>query len=205
MHFNILSPPLLTYLAYSTMPDSLEAAKHLSRISTLPLLNTSQGKTPTPSSNLSDILTLPTPLPYGFSVPNTQIYLRLGFGLPRHRLDPLSLGGLIAFIQHEIIEGINRDGEDAFPGLNIVEDEQKFGWTLGYGFHFEMHNLKGSGKYIKWEQVKNVVEGLRLYLMVGERYYATMFNFWDGVRWGRMPLGYGGFVIDVVRKVEMTE
>ena len=196
MHFNILSPPLLTYLAYSTMADPSEAAKPLTRSSTLPLLNNSQGKTPTVLSNLSDVLNLPTPLPYGFLVPNTQIYLRLGFGLPRHHLDPLSLGGLIAFIQHAIIEGIERDGEDAFPGLNIVENRQNFGWTLGDGFHFEMHNIKGSGTFFTWEQLKDVVEGLRLYLMVGERYYATMFSFWDGEKWWwRMPLGGGGFVI----------
>ena len=60
-----------------------------------------------------------------------------------------------------------------------------------------MHNVKGTGVFFTWGQLKDVVEGLRLFLMVGERYYATAFNFWVGSQWWwRMPLGGGGVWID---------
>lgn len=193
-----LSPLLLlTFLVCRAVADPLVAAKSPAKNLHLPLLNISQGYQATPTSNLSDVLTLPTPLVYGFSVPNTEIYLRLGFGLPRHRLDPMSLGGLVAIMQHAIVEGIGRDGEDAYPGLDMIADRQRFGWTLGDGFHFYIRNVERSGRYFTWEQVKNVVEGLRLFLIVGERYYATAFSFRDGPgSWWMMSLGFGGFVID---------
>ena len=154
----------------------------------------------TPISLISDSETLSTPLPYSFFVPNTETYLRLGFGLVRHRLDPTSLGGLIAIMQHETLRGINRYGEDAYPGLNIVTEEQRFGWTLGDGFHFEIHSVRFSGIFFTWRQLGNVVEGLRLFLVVGERPFATRFRFWDGLGWSsRRRLGGGAFVVDEER------
>lgn len=109
-------------------------------------------------------------------------------------------------MQHSIREGIIRDGGDAFPGLNMVEEEQRFGWGLDYGFHFEMHSIRESGRFFTWEEVWDVVEGLRLYLVVGERCFATVFNFWDGGRWWwRVPLGGGGFVVDGEGKGEVVE
>lgn len=190
-------PRLLTFLACTAVAESLVATRPPAKNLYLPSNNISRVYDPAPFSNISVLLSLPTPLPYGFSVPNTDIYLRLGFGLPRHRLDPMSLGGLIAVMQHAIVEGIERDGEDAYPGLDMIADEQRFGWTLGDGFHFRILSFRGTGIYFTWEQVKNVVEGLRLFLIVGERYYSTTFNFWDGPGWWwKTPLGFGGFKTD---------
>ena len=148
-------------------------------------------------SRIPDNETLSIPLPYSFSVPNTETYLRLGFGLVRRRLDPMSLGGLIALIQDEIVRGIETFGEDAFPGLNVVAATQQFGWSLGDGFHFEVYNVMFSGTFFTWRQLGHVVEGLRLFLVVGRRPFATEFRFWDGPReWWRTRLGGGAFVVD---------
>lgn len=203
MLFVILPLLLLTSLACSTGADSLGATQPLSQNLDRPLLNVSQVQNVIPTSNLSDVLTLPIPLPYGFSVPGTQTHLRLGFGLPRHRLDPMSMAGLIAVIQHAIVEGIDRDGEEAYPGLDMIADRQKFGWTLGDGFYFVIRSTKNTGRYFTWGQLRNVVEGLRLFLIVGERCYATVFNFWDGPGWWwKNPLGSGGFGVEKDGEVE---
>lgn len=196
----LLNTSSLSLLTCLTGADFSGATKLPTKTLDLPLLNTSQAYNAAPSSNSFDILTLPTPHPYGFHVPNTQIYLRIGFGLPRHHLDPMTMGGLMAVVQHVIIEGINENGEEAFPATNIFLGEQIFEWTLGDGYYFQTRNLK-TGTFFTWGQLKNVVEGLRLFLIVGERYYATDFSFWDGPGWWRRrPLGFGGLWLDMNRK-----
>ena len=199
MLLNTSSLSLLTCLAGADFP---EATKLLTKTLDLLSHNTSQTYNATPTSDSSEILTLLTPLTYGFHVPNTQIYLRLGFGLPRHHLDPMTMGGLIAVVQHVIVEGIDEDGEEAFPATNIFLGQQTFEWTPGDGFYFQTHNVN-TGTFFTWGQLKNVVEGLRLFLIVGERYYGTAFTFWDGPGWWRRrPLGVGGLWLDINRKEE---
>ena len=91
-----------------------------------------------------------------------------------------------------------RDGEDAFPGLGAgFGGNQAYGRGLGDGFSFEVWNVRNSGRYFTWGQVGNVVEGLKLFLLEGERCYLTAFNFWDGPGWWRRnPLGHGGIVVE---------
>ena len=197
--------PLLTCIAFSTVADTFGAANLPTKGLDLPLLMNLQSYNTTPTSNSSNISTWPTPLPYGFSVPNTQTYLRLGFGLPRHRLDPMSMGGLIAVIQHAIVEGIEEDGEEHLPNIDPLSGLQRFDWTLGDGFYFQIMNILGTGRYFTWGQMKDVVEGLRLYLMIGKKYYATAFSFWVGPGWWRrLPLGAGGLWVDRDRKEEIA-
>lgn len=192
MLFNVSPLLLFTSLACSAVADSSVPAKSSIESSDLPLLNIPQVYNVTPISNISEVRTLPIPLPYGFSVPNTEVHLRLGFGLPRHRLNPMDMSGLIAVIQHIISEGIENHGEGAYPGVNFFGGSQKFRYTLGDGIDFLVWNVRHSGEYFTWGQLQNVVEGLRLYLVVGERYYATAFNFWDGPgRWRHPNLGGG--------------
>ena len=92
MLFTIVSNAILMYLLTSALAKFLTAVKHATNISGLTSLNNSRVHGAPLTSNLSDTLTAHTLLPYGFSVPNTQTYLRLGFGLRRHRLDPMSMG-----------------------------------------------------------------------------------------------------------------
>lgn len=90
-------------------------------------------------------------------------------------------------MQDAIAEGIESDGEDAFPSLNPFLQELRFGWMLGDGFYLVICNLERSGTFFNWRQLSNVVEGLRLFLVVGERPFATKFKFWDGPgRWRRV-------------------
>ena len=188
---------VLGFPACGSRAASLVAAGPRPKNSGSVLLKTSQFYNATPISLISHNETVPIPLPYSFFVPNTETYLRLGFGLVRHRLDPLSLGGLIAFIQDEIVRGIDRYGEDAYPALNIVTEEQRFAWTLGDGFRFQIHSARSSGLFFTWRQLGNVVEGLRLFLVVGERPFATRFRFWDGPGWSsKRRLGGGAIVVD---------
>lgn len=185
---------LLTCVARKGVADSLDAANLPTETLAPTLLNISRVYNTTLALNSSGTLSLHTLLPYGFHVPNSQIYLRLGFGHPRHRLDPMSMAGLIAIIQHGIVEGIEGQGEDECPGIDWIHNRQRFVWRLDYGFYFEIHNVSGSGRYFTWGQLKDVVEGLRLYLVVGERSYSTKFHFWDG--WWRSRLGGGGFIVE---------
>lgn len=187
---------LLTSPARCSVDGSLVATTPPPKSLVPLLLNNTPIYSALPVLNVSDSQTLAIVYPYSFSVPNTQIFLRLGFGLVRHRLDPMSLAGLIAVMEFEVVEGIDRDGEDAYPGLNIVIDEQRFGWTLYEGFHFEVYSVRDSGRFFTWGQLSHVVEGLRLFLVVGERPFATKFKFWDGPGRWRRELGGGAFVVD---------
>ena len=143
-------------------------------------------------------------LPYGFAVPNTQTYLRLGFGLPRKRLDPMGMGGLIAVVQYEIEMSIEREGADFHPWINYLE-QQMFTYTLGDGFSLILHSTELPGRYFTLQQAANVVEGLRLFSIVGEKFYATEFNFWDGPGRFRLVLGGGGIVVDGNGVEELAE
>lgn len=196
---------LLRHPACGSMATSLVAAGPQAKNTSPALLRNPQLSNTTTISLIPDNETLPMVLPYSFSVPNTRTYLRLGFGLVRHRLDPLSLGGLIAYVQDQIVEGINEHGEDSYPGLNIATEEQRFGWALGDGFHFEIHSVRYSGRYFTWRQLRNMVEGLRLFLVVGERPFATRFLFWDGPRAWRWRMGGGGIVVDGAGVGETSE
>lgn len=170
----MLSTAIFISLLSSAAANSLAAAKHPCNISDLTLLNNLRVYEASLTLNISNTLSSRTLLPYGFSVPNTQTYLRLGFGYPRHRLDLMSMGGLIAVIQHDIAEAIEIEGEDAFPGLD-PDQRQRLGYTLGDGFYLVMRSVKGSQIFFTWRQLSNVVEGLRLFLIVGERNYCTTF------------------------------
>ena len=109
----------------------------------------------------------------------------------------MSMDGLIAEIQQEITDGIEDEGEDAFPGLNIGH-RQSLAYTLGDGFSLVIRSVKGLQRRFTWRQLSNVVEQLRLFLIVGERNYCTKFHFWNGRwRWMGKHLGKGEIVLDI--------
>ena len=108
----------------------------------------------------------------------------------------MSMGGLIAVVQDDIARAIEVEGEDAVPGLDIVH-RQRLAYSLGDGFYLVMRNVEGSQRFFNWRQVSNVVEGLRLFLIVGERNYCTQFRFWDEPGpWREEELGVGGVVLE---------
>ena len=196
MLFVILSLLLLKSPIAITDASPVGTADPPSKGSELSLLNTSNVNNVTLSTNFSDAPTLPTPLPYGFHVPGTETYLRLGFGLPRRRLDPMSLTGLIAVVQHIILEGIRDEGADAEAGVDPIFVNQRLKWTLGDGFHLKIYSVPPAGAFFTWGQLENVLRGLKLYLIDGGRYYAVVFNFWDGpMSWWNPPLGSGAIAL----------
>lgn len=192
---------LLTSIAYKCVADPFEAINPPIGTVALPPLNNSRAYNATPVMTSFGPLTAPTVLPYRFHVPNTQTYLRLGFGFRRHRLNPFALRELIGYIQHCINESIEVDGEHAYPPIDLAQSQQLYLWTLGAGIYIVIENVKGSGRYFTWGQLKNVVEGLRLFLIEGQRYYKTAFTFWDG-RWQPL-LGEGRFILEPDRDDEV--
>ncbi len=121
----------------------------------------------------------PIPLPYFFSVPNSQIILNIGFGWRRRPLDPMDMRGLIAVAQHEISEVLEEIGPGHLYPISVATGQQWYDCDLGYGIELWVQNLKG-GRYFLWDDLSDVVEGLRSYLIVGERFRRTYFQFWRG-------------------------
>jgi len=114
-------------------------------------------------------------LPYKFHVPNTGTYLHLGFGFRRRSLDPMAMGGLIAVVQDLIDRAIEEAGPQVVYPPTIA-GWQYFHYDLGDGLILSVWNLQ-AGRYWTWGTFKNVVEGLRQYLIVGEKFRRTYFNF----------------------------
>ena len=184
----VLSLPLLSSLIAITKASPVSTPAPSSKDLELSLFNTSNVTLATNST----ALTLPSFLPYSFAVPDTETFLRLGFGMRRHRLDPLSLGGLIASVQDTIVQGIRIGGENLCPGVDPIFRYQELDYSLGDGFHFEVYTDIPAPEFFTWGELKNVVRGLELYLVQGQRPYATVFSFWDGPRsWHTRPLGHG--------------
>ena len=192
MLFVLLSLLLLNSLTAITNASPVSTAALSSKDLELSLFNTSNPNPLTLAPN-STALTLATFLPYSFSVPGTETFLRLGFGLHRHRLDPLSLGGLIASVEDLVALAIRRDGPNLCPGVDPIFRYQQLEYSLGDGFHFEMYTDIPAPEFFTWGEIKNVVKGLELYLVQGQRPYVTSFSFWDGPRTLlTRPLGHGG-------------
>ena len=187
----LLSLLLLRSLIAITKASPVLSAAPSSKDADLSLFNTSNPNNLTLAAN-SNALTLPSLLPYSFHVPNTRTFLRLGFGIIRRRLDPLSLGGLIASVEDLVVQGIRDDGEDMCPGVDPIFRYQELEYSLGDGFHFEVYTDIPAPEFFTWGEIKNVVKGLELFLVQGQRPYATAFSFWDGPRGlFTRPLGHG--------------
>ena len=205
MLFVALSLLLLRSLIAITEASPVSTAAPSSKDSELSLFNTSHFNNETLGTNINP-LTLPSVLPYSFAVPGTQTFLRLGFGVRRHRLDPLSLGGLIAAVDDLIVQGIRRDGGDWEPGVDPIFRYQELEYSLGDGFHWDVYTDIPAPGFVSWGQLKNVVKGLELYLVQGERPYTTVFSFWDGPRsWITPPLGHGAIALGNEPRVESAD
>ena len=122
------------------------------------------------------------PFPHRFRVPGTDTVLHLGFGM-RRSLDPLHVRSLIAVAEDYIDEEIENlphipGFEPLYPaagGLN-----QLFYKTLGDGIVLMVRNNVEAGKMFTWEELRDVVVGLRLYLVDGRRFWQTRFKFYSG-------------------------
>jgi hypothetical protein len=122
-------------------------------------------------ANVTDIAFLP----YKFHVPDTRIYLHLGFGLRRRPLDPVKMGSLIAVAEDFVNQGVEAVGrQSTYPPT--VDGWQRFAYDLGDGIELWVENL-APGLFWRWGSLKDVLEGMRLYLIEGMRFRRTYLNF----------------------------
>ena len=120
----------------------------------------------------------PAFLPHKFKVPNTSTTIYLGFGILYKSLDPISLGILLAVTEGFIAQQIENQGAaTAFPihGLGT----QYFHKSLGDGVQMEVWNLDVQSHFT-WGMLKNVIDGLQLYLVEERRYRQCWFEFHNG-------------------------
>ena len=83
------------------------------------------------------------------------------------------------------------------PGLEIlypIEDfvYQSFHKTLGDGIGILVENYWRAGKFFAWDDLRDVLLGLRLYLVEGRRFWQTEFKFYYGVEAPGMTTVYSG-------------
>jgi hypothetical protein len=153
----------------------------------LSLENASQISNTSVATNPSD----PRIFPYSFHVPYSDITLFLGFGvLKRQPLDGIEMRRLILSAQERVRECIRRLGPD---GLVPIAPDKTQDWTYwmkgGNGpleIGIESWEVDAQRK-ITWGQVAVVLEGLRLYLIDGKRFWVTSLNFMEGNRWSLRP------------------
>lgn len=114
-------------------------------------------------------------LPNKFHVPNTRTYLRLGFGFPRRSLDRMKMGTLIAVAGDSVDLIIEEEGRQGLypPSVTGI---QEFVFDIGNGLELRIYNSQ-LGLYWTFGTLRDVIEGLRLYLIVGERFRRTYFTF----------------------------
>lgn len=123
------------------------------------------------SANVSDMALLP----YKFHDPNTRTYLRLGFGLRRRSLDPMDMGALIAVAGDFVDLSIEEVGPQAVYPLSAT-GLQDFIYDIGNGVKLRIWN-SNLGIHWTWGILRDVLNGLRVFLIVGERFQRTYFNF----------------------------
>ena len=102
----------------------------------------------------------------------------------RRSLDPSHTRSLIAVAEDYIDEEIE-NLPPAIPGFEPLYPPeggyyQSFSKTLGDGIVLMVRNNDEAGKLFTWEELRDVVVGLRLYLVNGGRFWQTEFKFYNG-------------------------
>lgn len=131
-----------------------------------------------PTDNTTTFDNLTIFLPYRIRVPSTRTVLRLGFGLPRKKIDAEALLSLLRLSDAVIQEGIDQFGRHTlYPqGPHLLQLYSQ----LGFGIEIRIHDIRETPHLFTWQNLKETVEGLRLYLVEGKRFYETHFMFWNG-------------------------
>ena len=128
-----------------------------------------------------------------FHVPSTAIYLHIRFPRTHARRHPLSqhsIGGILALANDTIYQHITDEGAGAFVDwLNPEGTRQQFVEVLSNEVVFGFLGLI-DGPRFTWGQLRDVVRGLYLYLVVGRRFWETDFQVTEGSRFaGLFGLG----------------
>lgn len=146
------------------------------------------------STSISRPLQWNVRFPYRIRVPNTPTVVRLGFDEPRRRLDPDEWRSFLNFVQGTIKLYIEEHGgATIYPLNNFHEQIIEETWP---GMDLE---IVGSILVppFTYQELWEVLQGLRIFMVDGGRNYQARFNFWSGVGpypdWGT-PEGEGRVV-----------
>lgn len=154
-------------VAFTTLPDTTPFLLS----SNTPLNNTTEANNDTSPTPLTDLAYLP----HKFHVPNTDTYLRLGFGILRRPLDPMNMGSLLLLADDWIDQQIGGLGRVAiYPPMG--DGRQEFTYEIGDGIGLSIWNFR-KWDYWTWGVLKDVVEGLRIWLIEEGRERRCYFNF----------------------------
>lgn len=180
MAFGLL---LLCYLSLASLTALVPAPNTSTpRLPTGEIITSESLKDSTPPSlSNSSALVDNFLLPYRFKVPDTNILLRLGFGI-RRSLDRNHMRSLIAVAEEHIDEQIAAlppappDSQHVYP---VAQGRyQTFYKSLGDGIRLLIGNNYQIGKLFTWDELEDVVIGLRMYLVDGDRFWQTGFGFY---------------------------
>lgn len=129
-----------------------------------------------------------------FDVPHSNIHFQFSFPTTNigeyEPINPIELRSLLLVAQFTVNERIGISGRGAIEQYPIDPQEayrQTFGDTLGDGFELSITNMIGF--YFTWGMLRDVLEGLMLYLVVGKRPYLVSFDFWDVPRGQKTTFG----------------
>ena len=128
-----------------------------------------------------------------FHIPSTNLYLHVRFprtNAHRHPLSQYFIGGVLALANDTLNQYISEDGADALVDwLNPEGTRQQFVEVLSNEVVFGFLGLTG-GPTITWGQVRDVVTGLYLYMVVGRRFWEAEFQVTQGSRFAGL-IGVG--------------
>ena len=130
-------------------------------------------------------------LPYYFAVPDTNIVLRLGFGIRRRALDPMDLRSMLVVAADQVQEQITIHGAQGwYP--HLANDQQKYVFELGGdGIRLSIVSLDYPFGLFDWGDLRDVLLGLKLYLVDGNRPRQTYFKFYENFGGLGHPVGAG--------------
>lgn len=148
-------------------------------------LNPLNSSTPTAPASLIPIpktittsLTTNPWLPHRYRVPTTNTVLRLSYGLFRHRIDLLDLQSLIHLAKGTV--EINFDAHGGNTVYPLDANGRQIFAQLGFGIQLRIENIAPQPLFT-YRMLYEVVEGLRLFLVVGKRNWEVWFKVWNGL------------------------
>jgi len=174
-----------------TLPNTPLLTLPLSSNATQPLDLLLPSQPPNKPNPSNTSLTKPQ-IPMGdFRVPNSNIQLAFSHPVPWHNLDRNHMRELILLAGKDVQCSIDSNptvGPDTVF-TNLDGGRQEFYCDVGDGI--DLFVLSGGkwngGGYFTWGQLRDVLEGLRRFLVEGNRFYECYFMFWDGPPGLRRP------------------
>ena len=130
-------------------------------------------------------------LPYYFAVPDSNIVLRLGFGIRRRALDPMDLRSMLVVAADQVQGQITIHGAHSWYPF-LAGEQQQYTFELGGdGIRLTIVSIDYPFGLFSWGDLRDVLVGLRLYLVDGHRPRQTYFKFYENFMGLGDPIGAG--------------